>query len=108
MSVPSPGLIRSGRAVAGTEVDYYAGIKPVLGKLNFDFGGIYYTYPRAFDPGALAVFRELGRNGVLSESFVAQLAVAYRLVESPTEFVRRCLRTVARPPYKLYKRLAAR
>lgn len=58
--------------------------------------------------GFVAVFRELGRNGVLSESFVAQLAVAYRLVESPTEFVRRCLRTVARPPYKLYKRLAAR
>lgn len=51
--------IRPGLDIARVEIDYYAGIKPTLGKLNFDFGGIYYTYPRAFDPGALAVFREL-------------------------------------------------
>ena len=27
------------------EIDWYAGIKPVLGPLTFDFGVIYYTYP---------------------------------------------------------------
>jgi uncharacterized protein (TIGR02001 family) len=27
------------------EVDFYAGIKPVWGPLNFDFGVIYYAYP---------------------------------------------------------------
>jgi len=48
-----PGLIRSGRAVAGTEVDYYAGIKPVLGPLTFDIGAILYTYPNAKDKGPL-------------------------------------------------------
>lgn len=27
------------------EIDYYAGIKPVLGPATFDFGVLYYTYP---------------------------------------------------------------
>jgi uncharacterized protein (TIGR02001 family) len=27
------------------EIDYYAGIKPVLGPATFDFGILYYTYP---------------------------------------------------------------
>lgn len=34
-----------GRAVAGTEVDIYAGIKPVWGPVTFDLGVIYYWYP---------------------------------------------------------------
>lgn len=38
--------------VAHAEVDYYAGIKPVVGPVTFDIGAIYYTYPNAFDPGA--------------------------------------------------------
>ena len=38
--------------VAHAEVDYYAGIKPVVGPVTFDIGVIYYTYPNAFDPGA--------------------------------------------------------
>jgi uncharacterized protein (TIGR02001 family) len=29
------------------EIDYYAGIKPVLGPATFDFGILYYTYPGA-------------------------------------------------------------
>jgi uncharacterized protein (TIGR02001 family) len=32
------------------EIDYYAGIKPVLGPATFDFGILYYTYPGATDP----------------------------------------------------------
>ena len=38
--------------VAHAEVDYYIGIKPVVGPVTFDIGVIYYTYPNAFDPGA--------------------------------------------------------
>ncbi len=44
--------------VAHTEIDYYAGIKPVLGPVTFDIGVIYYTYPRARD-GAQFANREL-------------------------------------------------
>jgi uncharacterized protein (TIGR02001 family) len=29
------------------EIDYYGGIKPVLGPATFDFGVLYYTYPGA-------------------------------------------------------------
>jgi len=46
------------RPVASTEVDFYAGIKPVFGRVTFDIGIIYYSYPRALD-GALQVSREL-------------------------------------------------
>lgn len=35
--------------VAHVEIDYYAGIKPVVGPVTFDIGVIYYTYPRARD-----------------------------------------------------------
>jgi uncharacterized protein (TIGR02001 family) len=38
--------------VAHVEVDYYAGIKPVLGPVTFDIGVIYYTYPGSRDGGA--------------------------------------------------------
>ena len=51
--------VRPGQDIAHIEIDYYAGIKPVVGKLTFDFGVIYYTYPRAFDIGGPAIFREL-------------------------------------------------
>ena len=40
--------------VAHTEIDYYVGIKPVVGKITFDLGVIYYTYPSARDGGAFA------------------------------------------------------
>lgn len=51
--------VRPGQNVARAEIDYYAGIKPVVGPVTFDLGVIYYTYPGAFDPGAAALFREL-------------------------------------------------
>jgi uncharacterized protein (TIGR02001 family) len=65
---------------AGTEVDLYAGIKPVFktasGDYNFDIGGIYYTYPGAKDPRAelnyfefkAAVNRDLWKDGNLSQT----------------------------------------
>ena len=34
-------------------------IAVVVGRFTFDLGAIYYTYPRAFDIGGAAVFREL-------------------------------------------------
>ena len=65
--------IRPGQDIAHIEIDYYAGIKPVVGRFTFDFGGIYYTYPRAFDIGGAAVFRELDyfefKAGVSVESW---------------------------------------
>ena len=32
---------------SSAEIDFYAGIKPVLGPVTFDFGVIYYSYPGA-------------------------------------------------------------
>lgn len=37
-------------SAANFEIDYYAGIKPVLGPATFDFGILYYTYPGIADP----------------------------------------------------------
>lgn len=46
------------RPVAPAELDLYMGIKPVVGPVTFDFGVIYYTYPRALD-GGIQANREL-------------------------------------------------
>lgn len=40
-----------GNNIASTEIDWYLGIKPVLGPVTFDLGVIYYTYPGAKDGG---------------------------------------------------------
>jgi uncharacterized protein (TIGR02001 family) len=39
----------SNKPTARAEIDLYAGIKPTWNGFNFDFGGIYYLYPRALD-----------------------------------------------------------
>jgi uncharacterized protein (TIGR02001 family) len=52
--------------LANTELDLYAGIKPTWGKANFDFGVIYYTYPKAKDAGAELNYVEL-KAGVSAE-----------------------------------------
>lgn len=36
--------------VANIEMDWYAGVKPVTGKITWDLGVIYYTYPGSIDP----------------------------------------------------------
>lgn len=38
-------------SVANVEIDYYAGIKPVLGPVTFDLGVIYYSYLGGKDKG---------------------------------------------------------
>jgi uncharacterized protein (TIGR02001 family) len=52
------GETGAGRNVAVAELTFTAGIKPVLGPINFDFGVIYNTYPRAHDSGAELNFFE--------------------------------------------------
>jgi uncharacterized protein (TIGR02001 family) len=45
------GAVGPGKVVS-TELDIYAGIKPVWGAATFDLGVIYYSYPGANDGGA--------------------------------------------------------
>lgn len=60
------------RKVAHTELDIYAGVKPVLGKFTFDFGVIAYTYPGQIS-SPLAFNRDLnyyeGKAGVSVEAW---------------------------------------
>jgi len=39
------GKTATNKDIAWGEIDIYAGIKPVVGPVTFDFGVIYYTYP---------------------------------------------------------------
>ncbi len=41
------------------EIDWYAGIKPVLGPVSFDLGVLYYTYPGGKDLGGFSGTHEL-------------------------------------------------
>jgi len=41
----------AGQDIANLEIDYYAGITPEWRGISFDIGGLYYTYPGAYDPG---------------------------------------------------------
>jgi len=49
----------TGQELATVEIDYYAGIAPTWQGISFDIGGIYYTYPGAFDPGGNFDYFEL-------------------------------------------------
>ncbi len=63
--------------VAHQEIDYYAGIKPVLGPVTLDLGVIYYTYPNAFDPGAELDYVELKFGGSMSPWKDASVGVTF-------------------------------
>lgn len=54
------------RDIATAELTFGAGIRPVLGPITFDFGVIYYTYPKALDAGAELNFFELRAGGTMS------------------------------------------
>ena len=43
-------------AVANIEMDWYAGIKPVTGRITWDLGVIYYTYPNSSNIGTNPAF----------------------------------------------------
>jgi uncharacterized protein (TIGR02001 family) len=49
----------AGQDIANIEIDYYAGITPEWQGISFDIGGIYYTYPGAFDSGTEFDYFEL-------------------------------------------------
>jgi uncharacterized protein (TIGR02001 family) len=59
----------NGPGSANAEVDFYGGIKPKLGPVEFDLGVIYYSYPGANDPGAELNFVEfkLGASTTVSK-----------------------------------------
>jgi uncharacterized protein (TIGR02001 family) len=68
------------RDIAKTEIDYYAGIKPVLGPVTFDIGVIYYSYPGAHDlPNAELDFFEIkvGASGTIWKDGTLGLTVFY-------------------------------
>lgn len=44
---------------AAIEMDWYLGIKPVTGKITWDLGVIYYSYPKAVDPSLELNYLEL-------------------------------------------------
>jgi uncharacterized protein (TIGR02001 family) len=44
---------------ASVEMDWYLGIRPVTGKITWDLGVIYYSYPNAFNPGLNVNYFEL-------------------------------------------------
>ena len=44
---------------ASVEMDWYLGIKPVTGRITWDLGVIYYSYPNAFNPGLNVNYFEL-------------------------------------------------
>lgn len=63
------------------EIDFYAGIKPTLGKLNFDLGFIWYAYP-----GAQHGFKELDYvelKGGVSTEIVKNLTIGGTLFWTP-------------------------
>jgi uncharacterized protein (TIGR02001 family) len=51
-------------ALANIEMDWYVGIKPVTGKITWDLGVIYYSYPNAADVGTqpVTLLPELNRE----------------------------------------------
>ena len=70
-----------GGDIANIEIDYYAGITPTWQGISFDIGGIYYTYPGAFDPGAELDYFEL-KTGA-SYTFAEKLTVGVTNYWSP-------------------------
>jgi len=73
-----------GGDIADIEIDYYAGITPSWRGISFDIGGIYYTYPGAFDPGAEFDYFEL-KTGA-SYTFAEKLTVSLTNYWSPENF----------------------
>ena len=58
----------------GVEMDIYAGIKPVLGPVTFDFAVLGYLYPGTDDPGIESDYLELKAGASISPFTNASLA----------------------------------
>jgi uncharacterized protein (TIGR02001 family) len=74
----------SGRDLASLEIDYYGGINPTWQGIDFDIGGIYYTYPNAYDPGGNFDYFELKTGG--SHKFFDALTLGITNYWSPEFF----------------------
>ena len=66
------------------EIDYYGGIAPTWKGISFDIGGLYYTYPGAFDPGREFDYFELKTGG--SYTFFEALTLGVTNYWSPEFF----------------------
>jgi uncharacterized protein (TIGR02001 family) len=73
-----------GDDLATLEIDYYGGIAPTWQGISFDIGGIYYTYPGAFDPGGNFDYFEL-KTGA-SHTFMDALTLGITNYWSPEFF----------------------
>jgi len=73
-----------GQDIANIEIDYYAGITPEWLGISFDIGGIYYTYPGAFDPGTELDYFEL--KTAASYTFGESFTVGVSNYWSPENF----------------------
>ena len=73
-----------GQDIANIEIDYYAGITPEWSGISFDIGGIYYTYPGAFDPGPELDYFEL--KTAASYTFGESFTVGVSNYWSPENF----------------------
>ncbi len=73
-----------GQDIANLEIDYYAGITPTWNGVSFDIGGIYYTYPGAYDPGTEFDYFEF-KTGA-SYTFAKQLTIGVTNYWSPEFF----------------------
>jgi uncharacterized protein (TIGR02001 family) len=74
----------TGQELATLEIDYYGGIAPTWQGISFDIGGIYYTYPGAFDPAGDFNYVEL-KAGV-SHTFGDAFTVGVSNYWSPEYF----------------------
>ncbi len=73
-----------GGDIANIEIDYYAGITPMWKGITFNIGGIYYTYPGAFDPAGEFDYFEL-KTGA-SYTFFDKLTLGITNYWSPENF----------------------
>jgi uncharacterized protein (TIGR02001 family) len=75
IDLDDPGVLEFGSG----EIDFYAGIKPVVGPVTFDLGVIYYWYPGAEDGlnGAEADYVEFKLGASITPFTNASLSGAY-------------------------------
>jgi uncharacterized protein (TIGR02001 family) len=68
---------------ANTEIDFYAGIKPVWGPATFDFGVIYYAYPSASDNDLELDYVELKAGYSIANPWIKNLTTGTTVFWSP-------------------------
>ena len=76
------GCIRPGVCYKPWEMDIYAGIRPVTGRVNWDIGILYYTYPDA--PGAGSIDYIEGKIAATT-SPVTNLTVGFNAYATPDQ-----------------------